>query len=100
MSGTVMAECTPQMVEQRRVEAAGRLARVPHVGVDGCFNTCPRRLLVYSSLVSQRSGHLRPAPPDAAAIGRMEEPRDWSAWLEPMDSRIAWQRANRRRWKE
>jgi len=38
--------------------------------------------------------------PDPAAISRMEETFGWSGWLKPIDSRIAWQRANGRRWKE
>ena len=94
------AHWTPHMVEQRLAEAASVLSRLPPMRVYGYSNTWPRLLLDYSSMVSQRSGPLRLLPPDEAAIGRMEEALDWSAWLKPMDSRIAWQRANGRRWKE
>ena len=45
-------------------------------------------------------GPQRLPAPDPAAIGRMEEALGWSAWLKPIDSRIVWQRANGRRWKE
>ena len=95
-----MSDWTPQMVEQRLVEAASVLGRLPPMRVYGYSSTWPRLLLDYSSMVSQKSGPLRLPPPDAAAIGRMEETLDWSTWLKPMDSRIAWQRANGRRWKE
>jgi uncharacterized protein DUF6362 len=95
-----MTEWTPQMVEERLAEAASVLGRLPPMRVYGYSSTWPRLLLDYSSMVYQRSGSLRLPPPDPAAIARMEQTLDWSAWLKPIDSRIAWQRANGRRWKD
>ena len=95
-----MSDWTPQMVEQRLVEAASVLSRLPPMRVYGYASTWPRLLLDYSSMVFQKSGRQRLPAPDPAEIARMEETLDWSAWLKPMDSRIVWQRANGRRWKE
>ncbi|GEP60929.1 hypothetical protein RSO01_80950 [Reyranella soli] len=85
------------MVEERLAEAASVLGRLPPMQVFSYSRTWPRLLLDYSSMVSQRPGM---TPPDMAAVGRMEEALDWSAWLKSTDSRIVWQRANGRRWKD
>ena len=98
--GDAMTEWTPQIVKQRLAEAAWVLAQLPPMRVYSYSSTWPRLLLDYSSMVYHRSDPLHLPPPDRAAIRRMEETLDWSAWLKPMDSRIAWQRANGRRWKE
>jgi hypothetical protein len=72
------------MVEERLAEAASVLGRLPPMRVYS-YSTWPRLLVDYSSMVHQRSGPLRLPPPDPAAIGRMEEALDWSAWLKPTD---------------
>src|SRR5258708_33901085 len=94
------AQWTPQMVEERLAEAASVLGRLPPMHVYGYSSTWPRLLVDYSSIVCQRSGPLRLPPPDPASVSRMEETFGWSGWLQPVDLRIAWQRANGRRWEE
>ena len=88
------------MVEQRLAEAASVLGRLPPMRVYGYSSLWPRLLVDYSSVVCHRPGTLRLPPPEPAAISRMEETLGWSGWLQPIDSRIVWQRANGRRWKE
>ena len=43
---------------------------------------------------------MRPPPPSAAAISRMEQTLGWMPWLEPVDAKITWLRASGTRWKE
>jgi len=88
------------MVEERLAEAAGVLGRLPPMQVYSYTNLWPRLLVEYSSVVCHRQRFLRLPPAEPAAISRMEETLGWSGWLKPIDSRIAWQRANGRRWKE
>lgn len=99
-SAAYRAEWTPQMVEARLAEAAGVLGRLPPMQVYGYTNLWPRLLVEYSSVICHRQRFLRLPPPEQAAISRMEETLGWSGWLQPVNSRIAWQRANGRRWKE
>jgi hypothetical protein len=51
-------------------------------------------LVEFSDLVGQTPEPMRLPPPSPAAIDRMEETLAWAAWLEPIDSKIAWMRAN------
>ena len=92
-------EWTPALVAQRFTEAASVLGRLPPMRVYGYSSTWPRLLVDYSSIVCQKVGPLRLPAPDPASVSRMEETFGWSGWLQPVDSRIVWQRANGRRWK-
>ncbi|MGE0854432.1 MAG: DUF6362 family protein [Geminicoccaceae bacterium] len=95
-----MAEWTPEMVEERIVEAAAVLKRLPSVRVGGYFSTWPRMKVEFSDLVGQTPEPMRLPPPSAAAISRMEQALSWFAWLEPIDSKIVWLRVSGKRWKE
>ena len=95
-----MTEWTPEMVEERLIEAAAVLKRLPPVQVGGYFNTWPGIKAELSSSVDHAPERMRLAPPSAAAITRMEETLGWGVWLEPIDSKIVWRRACGSRWKE
>jgi hypothetical protein len=95
-----MTEWTPEMVEERLVEAAAVLRRLPRERGQGYFSTWPTMFVEFSDLVGQAPEPMRLPPPSPTAIDRMEETLAWAAWLEPIDSKIAWMRANGTRWKE
>jgi hypothetical protein len=95
-----MNDWTPELVEERLVEAAAVLRRLPAERGQGYFSTWPTMFVEFSDLVGQAAEPMRLPPPSPAAIDRMEETLAWSAWLEPIDSKIAWMRANGTRWKE
>ncbi len=94
-----MADWTPEMVEERLIEAAAVLRRLPAPRKQGYFSTWPKMMVEFSDLVGQTPEPMRLPPPTAAAISRMEEALVWWAWLEPIDSKIAWLRASGMRWK-
>lgn len=94
-----MNNWTPEMVEERLVEAAAVLRRLPPVRASGFFNTWPKMMVEFSDLVGQTPEPMRLPPPSAAAISRMEETLGWSAWLEPDDAKLVWKRAERLPWK-
>ena len=95
-----MAEWTPEIVEERLIEAAAVLKRLPAQRGQGYFSTWPQMFIEFSDLVGQTPEPMRLPPPSAAAIDRMEQSLQWFAWLEPLDSRIAWLRAGGMRWKD
>ena len=43
---------------------------------------------------------MRPPPPSAAAIDRMEATLGWMPWLEPLNSKIVWMRSSGERWTD
>jgi Domain of unknown function (DUF6362) len=90
---------TVMMVEERVVEAADVMKRLPDVCVPGHFNTWPRILSEFSDLVSREPTRGTRVAPSANAISRMEEALEWLKWLEPMDRKIVWLRASGMRWK-
>ena len=87
------------MVEERFVEAADVMKRLPNVCVPGHFNTWPRMLYEFSDLVGQEPPRATRVRPNADAISRMEETLDWLKWLEPTDRKVVWLRASGERWK-
>ena len=95
-----MNDWTPEMVEERLIEAASVLRRLPAERGQGYFSTWPRMAVEFSDLVGQTPEPMRLPPPSAAAISRMEQTLGWAAWLEPIDAKIAWLRASGTRWKE
>ena len=95
-----MTEWTPEMVEERLVEAAAVLRRLPPVRVGGYFSTWPKMMVEFSDLVGQTPEPMRLPPPSAAAITRMEQALSWFAWLEATDSKIVWMHVAGKRWKE
>lgn len=90
---------TESAIEERFVEAADVMKRLPDVCVPGHFNTWPRILYEFSDLVSQEPPPITRVRPSAAAITRMEETLDWLKWLEPIDRKVVWLRASGERWK-
>src|SRR5262245_11153551 len=95
-----MTEWTPEMVEERLIEAGAVLKRLPPVKVGGYFSTWPTVKVEFSDVVGQARERTRLPPPSATAMSRMEATLDWAPWLEPIDSKIVWMRASGSRWKE
>ena len=94
-----MDNCTVEMVEERLVEAAAVMRRLPPVRVPGYFSTWPRALVEFADLVGQQPAPMRLPPPSPGAISHMEEALGWLHWLEPLDAKIVWLRAGGERWK-
>lgn len=94
-----MNSWTIEMVEERLVEAADVMRRLPPVRVPGYFSTWPRALVEFADLVGQQPEPMRLPPPSPAAISRMEEALLWLRWLEVDDAKLVWARANGERWK-
>ena len=95
-----MNDWTPERVEERLIEAAAVLRRLPTQRGQGYFSTWPKMMVEFSDLVGQTPEPMRLPPPSAAAISRMEATLGWMPWLEPVDAKIAWLRASGTRWKE
>ncbi len=93
------AHWTPSMIEERFVEAADVMKRLPDVCVPRHFNTWPRMLYEFGDLVAQEPPRITPVRPAADAISRMEETLGWLNWLEPIDRKVIWLRASGERWK-
>ena len=90
---------TPSLVEERLVEAASIMKRLPNVRVPGYFNTWPKMVVEFADRVGQEPPRLRLPPPAPDAISRMEETLSWLTWLDPVDAKIVWLRATGERWK-
>jgi flavin-binding protein dodecin len=90
---------TPSVIEERFVEAADVMKRLPDVRVPGYFNTWPKVLREFADLVGQEPAPMRRPRPSPNAISRMEETLDWLKWLEPIDRKVVWLRASGERWK-
>ena len=90
---------TPSMVEERLVEAADVLKRLPEVRVQGYFSTWPPIVREAAEAYGWDTTHVCLGPPSPAAIDRMDEALEWLRWLDPEDARIVWLRASGERWK-
>jgi hypothetical protein len=90
---------TPSLIEERFIEAADVMKRLPDVRVPGYFNTWPKVLCEFADLVGQEAPPMRRPRPAPDAISRMEETLRWLLWLESMDAKIVWLRASGERWK-
>src|SRR6478736_5081753 len=95
-----MDKWTAKMVEERVVDAAQVMRRLPPVRVPGYFSTWPRALVEFADRVGQQPEPMRLPPPSAAAISRMEEALEWLRWLQAEDVKLVWARANQTPWKE
>lgn len=91
---------TPSKVEERLIEAADILKRLPPVTVRGYFNVWPQIVPEFGDLVGQEPPPLRRPFPSAAAISRMEQTLGWTIGLDPIDAKIVWLRAYGNRWKD
>lgn len=90
---------TPALVEERLIEAAETMKRLPEVRVQGYYNSWPTILREFSDRVGEAAAPLRRPPPSPAAITRMEEALSWLRWLEADDAKLMWMRAEGVRWK-
>jgi hypothetical protein len=90
---------TPSIVEERFIEAADVMKRLPEVRVPGFYSLWPKAMHEFADLVGQEPPRLKRPPPAPDAISRMEEALRWLHWLEPPDAKIVWLRANGERWK-
>ena len=94
-----MDKWTAKMVEERLVDAAHVMRRLPPVRVPGYFNTWPEMVVEFADLVGQQPEPMRLPPPSPAAISRMEETLGWLRWLEAEDAKLVWARSDRTPWK-
>ena len=94
-----MDSWTVRIVEQRLVEAADVMRRLPSVRVPGYFNTWPKMVVEFADRVGQQPEPMRLPPPSPSAISRMEEALLWLRWLELVDAKLVWARADRTPWK-
>lgn len=95
-----MADWTRERVEERLVEAADVLKRLPEPKVQGYFSTWPQIATEFADLVGRVDpARLRRPPPYPSAISRMEETLLWTAHLEPDDGKLVWARAEGTPWK-
>lgn len=92
-------EWTPARVEERLVDAADVMRRLPPVRVQGCFSTWPAILHDFSDRVGQQPQRLRRPPPAPDAITRAEATLLWLRWLEVENARLVWMRAERTPWR-
>lgn len=89
---------TPSLVEERLVEAASVLKRLPEPKLQGYYNLWPRIIYEFSDLVGQGPRPMRVLP-SPQAISRMEETLTWTVGLDPVDGKTVWMRAFGERWK-
>jgi hypothetical protein len=94
-----MDSWTIKMVEERLIEAAAVMRRLPSVRVPGYFNTWPKMVVEFADRVGQQPEPLRLPPPSPTAITRMEETLLWLRWLEVDAAKLVWARADRTPWK-
>ena len=90
---------TPTMVEERLVEAAEVLKRLPSPRVPGFYSLWPAIAPSFDDLVGQTPRPTARPWPAPDAINRMEQTLDWFKWLEPDDAKLIWARAERSPWK-
>jgi len=89
----------PLMVEERIVEAADVLRRLPEERVRGYFGVWPEVVHDFADKVGQEPQPMRRPPPSAGAISRMDETLPWLGWIDPLDAKIIWLRASGKPWK-
>jgi hypothetical protein len=94
-----MAEWTREQVEERLIEAADVMKRLPEVRVQGYFSVWPKIVHEFADLVGQEPPRMKRPPPLPDAISRMEATLPWLRWLEPDDARLVWARAEGTPWK-
>ena len=90
---------TPALVEERLIEAADTMKRLPQFRVQGYYNSWPTIMREFSDRVGETPQRLRRPPPSPTAITRMEEALQWLRWLEADDAKLVWMRAEGLQWK-
>ena len=94
-----MTEWTRDMVEERIVEAAWVLKKLPGPWVQGYFSTWPDILRSAREIADGDPMPMKVLP-SPQAISRMEEAITWNQYLERDDARLMWDRAAGVSWKE
>ncbi len=94
-----MTDWTRELVEERLVDAAAVMGRLPPVRIGGYFSTWPKMMIEFADLIGQTPEPMRLPPPSPAAITRMEGTMPWLRWLEPDDAKLVWMRAEGAQWK-
>jgi hypothetical protein len=94
-----MGEWTRDMVEERVVEAAAVLRKLPGPRVQGYFSTWPDIVLSAREIARQEPKQMKVLP-SPQAISRMEEVITWNRYLEREDANLLWARAEGLPWKE
>ena len=94
-----MSEWTREIVEERLIEAADVMKRLPNVRVAGFFSTWPAKRQEFSDLVGQEPQPMRRPAPARDAIDRTEVALPWLQWLEAEDAKLVWMRAEGTPWK-
>jgi Domain of unknown function (DUF6362) len=69
---------TPSLVEERLVEAAAILRRLPEQQIRGYFNTWPKMVYEFGDLIGQEMPRLKRPWPAPDAISRMEATLTWT----------------------
>ncbi len=90
---------TPSLVEERLVEAADVLKRLPEERVQGYFSAWPEIVRSVHDAFGWHDPVLKRPWPSPSSIDRMDETMTWLGWLEPDVAKIVWFRASGSRWK-
>ena len=90
---------TPSLVEERLVEAADVLKRLPEERVQGYFSAWPEIIRSVWDSYGMHDPVLKRPWPSPASIDRMEETLTWVQFLAPEDGRLVWARAEGAPWK-
>ncbi len=90
---------TAPLVEERLVEAASVLKRLPEEKVQGYFSAWPDVVHNIHESFGWHDPVLRRPWPSPGSIDRMDETIQWLQWLEADVARICWFRAAGERWK-
>ena len=93
-----MTDWTRDMVEERVLEAAGVLKKLPGPRAQGYFSTWPDMLLSAREIARQEPKPMKVLP-SPQAISRMEETLTWNRFLEPDEAHLMWARAEGTPWK-
>ncbi len=91
---------TQKMVAARMEEAASILRRLPGERPAGYVSSWPTVIHEAMEAYGWNDVELRPGPPPADAITRMDESLEWLRWIAIEDVRLVWLRAEQKPWKE
>jgi len=94
-----MAEWTREQVEERLIEAADVMKRLPEVRVQGYFSLWPAIRESFADRVGAEPKRLKRPTPTREAIDRMDEALPWLQWLEAEDAKLVWARVQGTPWK-
>lgn len=83
----------PDLVERMLLEAAETLRRLPLEKPRGYFSAMPTPVRNIHEAYGWEAARLRPPPPSAAAIDRLDQVLSWMGWLSEDQVRVVWARA-------